>query len=336
MRAWLGRVLIITVCASLRANAEPEVPREAVDELGITEGVPLMKGFVFVDGRYLVPPYTVTRRGNGIFINRVLIEKPVPWSYFSPEAGAALDQPQPDAGQGDSGIQPPLERTPTPLLEKAPQKVESIDDLFGDNEPVQKPAGENPARKGVSSIDDLFGGGGAVDSDAPAPAAQFKNIASIDDLFMDEIRETPQQAPGRLRAAEPPKRPPLRPSTELTPQQLLDRKQQLKKILDERRDVYEKHIAQGELYFLGTTHNRVNGTYGSARALFEVLPVALRSARTPAELLKRLHDGNLHFIDHSISEALFRNRNTFPLLQQRLEQIKQDEAVRAARQREEK
>jgi hypothetical protein len=336
MREWLGRVLLLTVCTLLRGSAAADVPREAVEELGVFEGVPLMKGFVFVDGRYLVPPYTVTRRGNGIFINRILIEKPVPWSYFAPTDGAAVNEPQPAEAQGNEALDPPFEALPTPVPEKAPQKVESIDDLFGDAEAAPPaPAEEKQARKTLSSIDDLFGdGGSAMAPDAPAQEAQNRNITSIDDLFIDDLPETPPQTPGRIREPAPQKRPPLRPATELTPQQLQERKEQLKKILDERRSVYEKHLAQGELYFLGTTHNRVNGTYGSARALFEVLPDALRYARTPMDLLKRLHDGNLYFIDHSISEALFRNRNTFPLLHQRLEQIKQDEAIRAARQKE--
>lgn len=53
--------------------------QSAVRDLGRTEGNPVTNGFVFIDGKYIDPPYVVTRQGNGIFINGHLVERPCPW-----------------------------------------------------------------------------------------------------------------------------------------------------------------------------------------------------------------------------------------------------------------
>ena len=53
---------------------------DAVADLGTTTGMPQMSGFVFIDGRYLRPPYTVSRKGDSIFINRQFVEQPTSWN----------------------------------------------------------------------------------------------------------------------------------------------------------------------------------------------------------------------------------------------------------------
>ena len=77
-------------------------------------------------------------------------------------------------------------------------------------------------------------------------------------------------------------------------------------------------------------HHKINGTYGTARALFEVLPSALRYSRTPAELQSRLQDGGVYFVDIIVCQALYRHKTTFPLLQQRLDKIKLEESIKEA------
>jgi len=54
-------------------------PQSAVQELGTTEGIPITNGFFFINGKYIDPPYVVTRKGSGIFINGYLVEQPCPW-----------------------------------------------------------------------------------------------------------------------------------------------------------------------------------------------------------------------------------------------------------------
>jgi len=50
-----------------------------VARLGVTEGRPVTTGFVFVDGRYLEPPYVVVRRGLQVTINGVVVHEWKRW-----------------------------------------------------------------------------------------------------------------------------------------------------------------------------------------------------------------------------------------------------------------
>jgi len=47
-----------------------------VNELGITEGISVSNGYVFLDGQYLEPPYMVSRKGLELFINDKKINNP--------------------------------------------------------------------------------------------------------------------------------------------------------------------------------------------------------------------------------------------------------------------
>ena len=321
-------VCVVITALHLKAKALPEVTQSAVNELGITSGTPQMSGFVFVEGKYITLPYTVTRRGNAIFVNRVQIEQPVAWTSFVKKAKADSLPDAPKAlAEADLSIEINLQTNLPPASNSESTKVSSIDQLFSDNSEKAEP---------VSSIDELFGD---THKDEKNPADEKNPVIDIsfDDLFGDkdpEADDPDQQKP------ETPIRPekisdadPQTPKVVLSEAQLMERKQILKKYLDAKRASYERALAKGELFFFGKSHNRLNGNYGSARSMLSVLPKALRYSRSPAELLKRLKAGNVYFVDASVCQALYKNRTTFPLLQQRLDRIKQMEKVRNSRRR---
>lgn len=134
--------VILAVGLGLSLSLFADVSERAVAELGSTFGLPQMTGFVFIEGRYLAPPYTVTRRGNGIFINRVFVEAPVPWiatpvaedDVVVPAAGAAkaVDVDGDFEEEAPAVQQAPVPATKTP---DAPKVAKSIDDLFDDDFP---------------------------------------------------------------------------------------------------------------------------------------------------------------------------------------------------------
>jgi hypothetical protein len=265
----------------------PDVPPEAIAELGITSGSPQMSGFVFLEGRYLPPPYTVTRKGNALFINRIQFEQPVPWSRFDAKpAAAAVPKKAVDA---DGDFQ-------TVAAEKPAQAAQPA-------EVEKKPA--------VKSIDDLFGDDGA----------QAKKVAAT-------ATETAAAAP---TASTPPAA--TQTFTEVSPTSVdvTQQKEDLKKNLDTLRKNYEVALSRGEMFFFGQRYNRVNGNYGTARTLIGVLPSALRYAQSPQDLEQRLQAGGVYFLDIGICTALYWNKNTFPLLQERLEKINENEQLDAQR-----
>jgi len=47
-----------------------------IEQFGVTEGSPVNKGFVFLDGQYIEPPYVVSREGLTLLINGRKIERP--------------------------------------------------------------------------------------------------------------------------------------------------------------------------------------------------------------------------------------------------------------------
>ena len=63
--------------ASEASAADPEA--SALRVLGVVEGKPIDSGFVFIDGRYVEAPYTVSRRGRQIFINNILVYQYAEW-----------------------------------------------------------------------------------------------------------------------------------------------------------------------------------------------------------------------------------------------------------------
>ena len=274
----------------------PEVTESAQEELGTTYGVPQMNGFVFIEGRYLSPPYTVTRKGNGIFINRVLVEQPVAWSHVAP---AAAEEGEPAAAAG----QPPA----------APKAVDADGDFEEVAEPAAAPAPEAPA----------------APADAAEPAKP-KAVKSIDDLFNDEQPPAAAPAPAAPEAAGAVA--PAPPAVAVrTPEELKQEKAALVASLDRLRKGYEQALSQGEIFFFGQRHNRVNGNYGTGRTVMGVLPKALRQAQSPQDLLQRLNQGGVYFLDLGICSALYKNKTTFRMLEERFAKIEEAEAAEAKR-----
>lgn len=321
-------VCFAVACRSLEAKPLPKVTQAALDEMGITYGVPQMSGFVFVNGRYLPPPYTVTRRGNAVFINRYQIEQPVAWSYFD---SATVDEPEAvDAGELDveKNITAQAQRGEEDSGRTAPAKVSSIDALFSEDAGADSDTdGREQGAKSIRSIDDLFSDDPV--SKEPAASGPAQNIRRIDDLFADEV--APRRPTSNQLQPQPANGGEVKSGVSQTQEQRQANKETLKKRLDDKRASYERALAKGELYFFNTSHNQINGNYGTARTLIEVLPRALRYSRSPSELMSRLRADNVYFIDLTTCEALYNHKTTFPLLQQRLENIKEMEYLKAAK-----
>jgi hypothetical protein len=116
MRMKMRIGLFLTAVCVWGARAQlSDMAEVAVEELGSTYGTPQMSGFVFVDGRYLPPPYTVARKGNGIYINRTLVEQPVAWPRGAGAAGPAAKKAI-DADGDFEAVAPAPAPDPAPAL----------------------------------------------------------------------------------------------------------------------------------------------------------------------------------------------------------------------------
>ena len=94
MRAWLAAAV---AAAAVAASAMPEIPKESASALGVTRGRPFTSGVVFVDGKYVEPPYVVERWGNGIRINKTSVTgQVIPWNEFlKTQEGVKSRRPRP-------------------------------------------------------------------------------------------------------------------------------------------------------------------------------------------------------------------------------------------------
>lgn len=161
--AWLAAATAAVAVSSSFAPADSA----SAKELKRTVGKPFESGYVFIDGRYLPPPYTVERYGTVIRINNVQVTgEIVPWEHFlktqegvevskssaggEPEPAAAAT-PADDLFTDEPSAEPEPEPEPELEEEDFDDEGSSLDDLFEDN-PEPKPKKEAPKKKKPKTV----------------------------------------------------------------------------------------------------------------------------------------------------------------------------------------
>lgn len=158
----------LMVSSFVLADGFEPCPAQAVANLKITSPrKPVRSGYVFVNGKYMPPPYRVTRHGTVLKINGTQVTgQIIPWSRF-------VDVPQ-SSVPAAKGVSASPEKT----VKKAPRKITTVDDLFADDSSEEeKPKSSAPDS---SAIDELFGDGPAK---APS-AAEIKAEAIANATFV--------------------------------------------------------------------------------------------------------------------------------------------------------
>ena len=131
---------LVAVCSLvLSAGAFQPIPKESAKALGVTRGKKFSTGVVFINGKYIEPPYVVERWGTGIRINSIPVSgQVIDWTEFL--------KTQPGVKVEKSEIAVPPTKVSEPVAAPAPAPVEdvdasSLDDLFDDD---PKPAKAKP------------------------------------------------------------------------------------------------------------------------------------------------------------------------------------------------
>ena len=136
MRGWSCVVFLLT--ASTVFAFQP-IPKESAKALGVTRGKKFSTGVVFINGKYIEPPYVVERWGTGIRINSIPVSgQVIDWTEFL--------KTQPGVKVEKSEIAATPTKVSEPVAAPAPAPVEdvdasSLDDLFDDD---PKPAKAKP------------------------------------------------------------------------------------------------------------------------------------------------------------------------------------------------
>ena len=147
-------VVALAVSAAEAAEAKRSfgvVPKQALVELKATVGKPFSSGLVFIDGKFIPPPYKVERFGTAFRINGQQVTRQViPWDEFlKTQPGVRIEQVEiaPSAPAESDAPEPAAEETAEPAADDS-DISDDFDDLFDDNpKPKKKKAPARAAAK---------------------------------------------------------------------------------------------------------------------------------------------------------------------------------------------
>lgn len=116
------------------AEAFPSVPKESGKALGVTRGKPFSSGAVFVNGKYIEPPYVVERWGTGIRINKIPVTgQVVDWNEFlKTQSNVKIEKKEVESVPAQ-----PVPVQPVAAVSAA-DEMSSLDDLFDDDPKPKK------------------------------------------------------------------------------------------------------------------------------------------------------------------------------------------------------
>ena len=151
MIKYISTAIALAVPLFAQANSKSAfatVPKQALVELKATVGKPFSSGLVFVNGKFLDPPYKVERYGTALRINGIQVTNEIiPWTEFlKTQAGVRVEKVDP----------PPAAAAPAPVQETASaaeetatsdSSIDDIDDLFDDDPKPKKKVAAKPAVK---------------------------------------------------------------------------------------------------------------------------------------------------------------------------------------------
>ncbi len=305
----LAIAIAVTGClaasaASVDNSGFEKVPRNALYALHEARGKPFTAGAVFINGKYLPPPYVVSRYGTAIAINgHQVTGQVIPWSRFRGARTAAA----------------PSGAASASAAKDDPGKVEqatSLDDLFGGDDADAPSAAPAPA--------------------APAPAASAADEIddSLEDLFGDEpakpkakARPAPVRRPAPRVAPEPEDEGPLEKFEHTS------RTRQLLETIDKQRTSIDRSLRSNHFFFFSPRYSSVGGNLRILGSMAEKLPDAMKDATSAEDLFFRMRKAGLGFVSMEVCTDLYANKLTFPLLydlRSRVrEEIKQRKAMSA-------
>lgn len=143
-------VILLAACAVVfSAEAFPAVPRASANALGVTKGNSFDGGVVFINGKYLPPPYVVERWGTGLRINRRKVTgQVIDWTEF---LKTQSDVTVTRSASARSSAPEPVELAPEPGSDQD-ESDSAFDDLFDDG--GKKPRVRKTVRKPAASADE--------------------------------------------------------------------------------------------------------------------------------------------------------------------------------------
>ena len=142
-------VFAAAVMAAAGAFAFQPIPKESAKALGVTRGKQFSAGAVFVDGKYIEPPYVVERWGTGIRINSIPVTgQVIDWGEFlKTQDGLKVEKKEPEPAK-EEPVKNEAKPAPAPEAD-----VSALDDLFDDDpKPEKTGSAPKPQPKPVAAV----------------------------------------------------------------------------------------------------------------------------------------------------------------------------------------
>ena len=264
-----GIVFVVVAMMATAVMAFQPIPKASARALGVTRGKLFSKGLVFINGKYLPPPYVVERWGTGIRINSTPVTgQIVDWNEFlktqpgvktvttEPESVAVSESAEPEAeAEATSETQP---------VEAAAADVNSLDDLFEDdsdeNDVKKKPAAARSTPKPK-----------VVHKPAPKPRATVSYVLEGDFVPNEETKAL------------------------------------VKRINQTRTDV-DRTLRSGGFLCFGDKYPNLSGDSRLLKKLLSKLPELQQQATDEADFVSSAYAANIVYLNETLLRERYKNR----------------------------
>ena len=284
------------------------VPKEGAKALGVTRGKPFSAGAVFINGKYIDPPYVVERWGTGIRINSIPVTgQVVDWNDFlktqdgvkmvKKEVAPAKEKESAPAVTSDTDAQPVPVAQPVPAAQPASVATSS----------------EVP-RANVSALDALF------DDDPKPEKTEPEKIELEKTEPIAKPVSTPAAAPAAPKAVTT-----YALSGKFKPN---DSSKALLGRINLARTEIDRILRAGGFICFGTRYPRVSGDKRTLMAMLDVLPELMQSSESIDAFCSGVHSANLIYLNDALCHELFKNRIDYRKLKERRERFKSDQKWR--------
>lgn len=279
-------VLLLTVALSLAAQAFQPVPRESAKALRVTRGKSFAKGVVFVNGKYLAPPYVVERWGTGLRINKVPVSgQIIDWDEFlKTQDGVKVTKAEP-------APVPAATPAPAAAMASAPAAAEedsdesSLDDLFDDDPKPKKKKSASGRSAGSKKAASSAAAKSAAETKPKQPSATYE----LEGEFV--ANDASKALVARINAA--------------------------------RTDI-DRLLRKGGFICFGDRYSQVTGDARTLMRLMEKLPELQQNSSDFQSFYSGTRTAHLDYLHETLCADLFANRVDYPQLKQRRTELKKE------------
>ncbi len=290
---------------------------EVARALQITRGKQIDSGLVFLDGKFLPPPYVVERYGNALRINGIQVTRAlIPWGRFlMTQAGASVVTEesaaavQPVVAEVKQTAAPEPKPQPKPKAAAKPTRAEVaagnyLESLFDDDETEDE----------CVIIDD-----NETDFGTPLPPKKSKSAAKV----QPQAKQTPTKSAAASKPVQPaePPQPRVRKRVQFNGTFVMNAKcKQMVERMNKRRAHVDTVLRSGGFVFFSSKHAWTTGDGGVCTRLLAKLPELMKDTNSEQEFLSKANAAGFNFIQEDDLLLFYKNRlDCFKLIQRRNE-----------------